>query len=113
MKKENRLKLNKDFRRLYSRGNCGVAGSVVVYAMKNKKHTIRVGLTVSKGVGNAVKRNRAKRLMRAAFDALKQNISVGYDIIIVARNRIVDKKSTQVTYDLKSALIKTDLYISE
>ncbi len=111
MKKEKRLKLNKDFRRLYARGKSGVSGCVVVYALKNKRKTIRVGLTVSKGVGNAVKRNRAKRIMRVAFDALEGNIANGYDIIIVARNRIEGKKSGQVTRDLKAALIKTQLYV--
>lgn len=111
MKKEKILKLNKDFRRLYARGKSGVAGTIVVYALKNKRRTVRVGLTVSKGVGNAVKRNRAKRLMRVAFDSLENNIANGYDLIIVARNRIDGKKSGQVTHDLKAALIKTGLYI--
>ena len=111
MKNTTALKLNKDFRRLYARGKSGVAGTIVVYALKNKRRTVRVGLTVSKGVGNAVKRNRAKRLMRVAFDSLENNIANGYDLIIVARNRIDGKKSGQVTHDLKAALIKTGLYI--
>ena len=110
MKKENKLKLNKDFRRLYARGKSSVYGSVVVYAMKNKKGITRAGLTVGKGVGNAVKRNRAKRLMRVAFDNAFPHLQSGYDLIIVARNRIDGKKSGQVVHDLKKALTNLNLY---
>lgn len=104
MKKENRLKLNKDFKRLYARGKSTVYGCVVVYAMKNKHGDIRIGLTVGKGVGNAVKRNRAKRLLRVAADEVMPQLISGYDLILVARNRIDGKKSGQVSYDLKKAL---------
>lgn len=103
MKKENRLKLNRDFRRLYARGKCAAVGCVAVYAQVSKRPFTRVGLTVGKGVGNAVRRNRAKRLLRVAFDEAGQNLSGTYDLIIVARNRITDKKSGQVTKDLKKA----------
>lgn len=104
MKKENRLKLNKDFRRLYAKGKSTVYGCVVVYAMKNKRGTVRIGLTVGKGVGNAVKRNRAKRLLRVAADEAMPNLAPGYDLIFVARNRIDGKKSGQVSHDLLKAL---------
>ena len=55
------LKLNKDFRRLYARGKSVACGCVVVYCMKNRKDENRIGLTVGKTIGKAVKRNRAKR----------------------------------------------------
>ncbi len=103
MKKENVLKLNRDFRRLYARGKSAVCGCVVVYALKNKKGLLRAGLTVGKGVGGAVSRNRAKRIMRAAFDEAKLCVDSGYDIIIVARNRINGKKSGIVARDLIKA----------
>ena len=103
MKKENRLKLNRDFRRLYARGKCAAVGCIAVYAMASKRPFSRVGLTVGKGVGNAVRRNRAKRLLRVAFDEAGQNLAGSYDLIIVARNRIVDKKSGQVIRDLNKA----------
>ncbi len=109
MKRENRLKLNKDFRRLYARGKSIACGCVAVYAVKSNRNITRVGLTVGKGVGNAVKRNRAKRLLRAAFDCHAKSICGSYDLIIVARNRIVGKTCGQVTYDLGKAFSRLDL----
>ena len=113
MKKENRLKLNKDFRRLYARGKSSVNGCIVVYAMKSRYPKLRAGITVGKNVGNAVHRNRAKRLIRAAFDSLFSGICTGYDIIIVARTRINGKKMKQVSGDLKKALVALGLYAGE
>ncbi len=109
MKRENRLKLNRDFRKLYSKGKTASCGCVAVYALKTKRPLVRVGLTVGKGVGNAVKRNRAKRLLRVAFDNVSVGISGGYDIIIVARNRIDGKTSIQVTHDLKNAFNRLNI----
>ncbi len=110
MKKENRLKLNRDFRRLYAKGKNVACGCIAVYAAKTKRETVRAGLTVGKGIGNAVKRNRAKRLLRVAFDLACVNVKGGYDLIIVARNRIDGKNSLQVTHDLKRAFDTLGLY---
>ena len=110
MKKENRLKLNRDFRRLYAKGKNVACGCVAVYAVRTKRGIVRAGLTVGKGIGNAVKRNRAKRLLRAAFDSACVNVKGGYDLIIVARNRIDGKKSPEVIRDLNKAFEALKLY---
>lgn len=106
MKKFNRLKLNRDFRRLYAKGKNVASGCVAVYAVRSSRPYSRVGLTVGKGVGNAVKRSRAKRVLRVAFDNVSPMLSGSYDFIIVARNRIVGKKSDEVTRDLMNAITK-------
>lgn len=103
------LKLNKDFRRLYSRGKSCASGCVVVYSMRNRRGKNRIGLTVGKPVGKAVKRNRAKRLMRESYRPLSEDMLSGYDIIIVARTRINGKKCQEVHTDLKKALTKLGL----
>lgn len=109
------LKLNREFRRLYSRGKSCVSGTVVVYAMKNryKDESLRFGLTVSKTIGNAVKRNRAKRLMREAYYRFGDIIKPGYDFVIVARSRINGKKADCVSADFLNALRKLDLLKNE
>ena len=109
------LKLNSEFRRLYSRGKSCASGTIVVYAMKNryKPQSVRFGLTVSKTVGNAVKRNRAKRLMREAFYKFSDIIRPGYDFVIVARTRINGKKADSVINDFFNALKKLDLLKNE
>lgn len=109
MKNTQSIKLNKDFRRLYSRGKCFVSGYTVVYASENRQGQSRLGLTVSKSIGKAVKRNRLKRLMRESYRLMEDKINTGFDIIIVARNRAVGKTQQQIQKDIAYAMRKLEL----
>lgn len=111
---KNTIKLNREFRRCY-RGKSSVQGSLVVYAAKNSQNREknRLGITVSKTIGCAVKRNRAKRLLRQAFFETVLNQVVGFDIIIVARTRINGKKTDLVKRDFISALKELGLWNDE
>ncbi len=102
MKTYETFKLNKEFRRLYGRGKSLVFPSVVIYFTKNNLKKCRIGITVSKKIGSAVKRNRAKRVILAAFRKAFPLVSGGYDFVFVARVRTPNLKS-DVIYD---ALIK-------
>ena len=70
----------------------------------------RVGLSVSKKLGGAVVRNRAKRIIRAAYDTVKGDLSTGFLVVISARAAIVDQKSPAVEKDLKNAFSKLGLF---
>lgn len=111
----NTIKLNREFRKCYSRGKTCVSGCVVLYAVKNNRNNNinRFGLTVSKAVGCAVKRNRAKRLMREAYNSTVDFQTKGFDIIIVARARINGKKADAVKNDFVEALKKLGLWNDE
>ncbi len=101
------LKLNKEFRYLYSRGRNFVKPTVVVYLRKNKLNINRLGITSGKKIGNAVKRNRARRLIRTAYRNLLPLFNGCYDMVIVARTKTVFSNSITVTEELKECLIKT------
>ena len=103
------LKLNKDFRRLYYRGKNVVARCIVIYMQKNRFGHNRLGLTCSKTVGKATVRNRAKRLMRESYRLLETDLKQGYDIVIIARTRIVGKRYCDVSRDVKYAFSKLDM----
>lgn len=107
----NTLKLNKDFKRLYYRGKCVACHNVVIYAQKSRLEKTRIGLTCGKSVGGAVERNRAKRLMRECFRILSPRIAGNFDIVIVARSRICDKKCNDVLRDVKYAFKKLGIII--
>ena len=111
MKSAETLKLNKDFKRLYYRGKCAVSKTVVVYAQKNRRDCNRLGLTCGKSIGKAFRRNRAKRLMRESYRILSPEIKKGYDIVIIARSAIVDKKCGDVLKDLRFAMRKLDILL--
>ena len=63
-----------------------VTDHFIIYARKRRRKTNRVGITVSKKVGNAVVRNRVKRLVRECFRLLKQEVPKELDLVLVARN---------------------------
>lgn len=112
MSKIVRIKENHLFRRAYKKGKTLVSPYVAVYYMKNRTNNIRLGITAGKKIGGAVLRNRAKRLIRAAFISCLPNIPQGYDFIIVARMRILNVKSTVVAESLVKALKSAELYIN-
>jgi ribonuclease P protein component len=88
------LKLNSDFRRVYARGKAYTNPALVSYVLKNRAGICRIGITTSKKIGNAVQRNRARRVIRAAAEMLPE--IGGCDIVFVARTKTLRKKSTEL-----------------
>ena len=80
------LSENHRFRALYGKGKSKAGRYIVVYCMKNRRPVNRLGLTVSKKIGNAVTRNRIRRRMREAYRLNEAGFKSGFDIVIVARH---------------------------
>ena len=112
--KSEKLKLNKDFKRLYGRGHSHVAPQLVTYVMRSRRGVIRYGITTGKKVGCAVMRNRARRLIDAAMrECLKSIDCPGADIVFVARTRTLAAKSTEIAAIMKKQLILEGLILPE
>ena len=81
-------------------------------AHPEKKYTNRVGLSVTKKTGGAVERNRAKRIIRAAYRQLvsAKPLKAGFLIVISAKPEIAGKSSRDVYADLSHAMHKLDMY---
>jgi ribonuclease P protein component len=60
-------------------------GPLTLYALPNQLDHPRIGLSVSRRVGNAVRRNRIRRLLREAFRHMQYDLPRGYDLVIVVR----------------------------
>ena len=91
-----KLKSNGEFRRAYAKGKCLHDKAFTIYVYKNRKQGRRLGITTGKKLGNAVTRNRARRIIRVAFREISPMLKSGYDYVVVARPGIINMKSTQV-----------------
>lgn len=99
-----KLKTNPDFKRIYGRGKSFVSPQIVTYVIKTNRNTCRIGITTGKKLGCAVERNRARRVITAAFRDCLPNISKGCDIVFVARRRILRHKSYEIADIISSHL---------
>ena len=94
------LKKSKDFSVVYRRGQRVSLPGVLLYVRRTGRAYNRLGLAVGKKIGCAVERNRAKRILRAAYTLTEERFPVGVDMVAVALPQINGRKST----DLVAAL---------
>lgn len=103
MLRENVLRRKEDFNRVYKKGKSTGDRYVVIFCLKNDLGFNRISYLASKKVGNSVKRNRARRLMRESVRTTDLKFEQGYDIIIIARNTINDRKCADVKKSIEAA----------
>lgn len=85
MKFSESLKKNKDFQFVYKNGKSYANKYLVMYIVNNKTNQNRVGISVSKKVGNSVVRHRITRLIREVYRLNEEAFMNGLDIVIIAR----------------------------
>ena len=107
------LVLNTQFKKLYTKGSSYVSPSVVVYAKRNGLAHNRLGITVSKKIGKAVVRNRAKRRLREVYRINSANILQGYDFVLVARGRTAECPYDKLFADFVQAVKNLGVYKNE
>ena len=80
------LKKNKDFQKVYKKGKSYANKYLVMYVLKNDLEKNRIGISVSKKVGNSVIRHHLTRLIRESYRLHEDVFDNGLDIVIIARN---------------------------
>jgi len=86
------IKKNGDFKKIFSRGKSVADRYLVLYFLKNNLEICRFGFVVSKKIGNAVIRNRIRRLFREACRLNLEKFPAGYDFLLVARHNTTQLK---------------------
>ena len=90
------LKKNRDFQLTYKKGKSYANRYLVMYVRENGTSGNRLGLSVSKKVGNSVVRHRVTRLLRESYRLQEEHFRRGYDIIIIARASAKDKSYQEI-----------------
>ena len=85
MKKFNSIKKNSDFQKVYRTGRSFANKLLVMYVIKTEREDTRIGISVSKKVGNSVVRHHITRLVRESYRLNKDRVKTGLDIVVVAR----------------------------
>ena len=79
------LKNNRDFVNVYTSGKSYANKYLVIYTLKNNSDRNRLGISVSKKVGNSVVRHRIKRLVKESYRLHEKMFNSGLDIVVIAR----------------------------
>jgi ribonuclease P protein component len=81
--KSHRIRSREEFSAVFDDGTKVTKGPLLVFGRANQLKHPRLGLSISRRVGNAVKRNRIKRLIRESFRLMQHDLPAGYDFVIV------------------------------
>jgi len=98
------LKKNNEFRYVFSAGNRKSGRYVILYMLPGKQERNRVGIIVKKNIGNAVQRNKIKRRLREVWWNRCNQLISGYDIVILARKKILQARFKEIETELKKLI---------
>lgn len=108
--REERIRKRQDYLRIYEQGVRTYSKRFTIITLANQAGIRRLGITVSKKTGNAVQRNRIKRILREFFRLNKSRLPASQDIVIIAKKGILPLMYGDVCTELLSRLShKTDV----
>ncbi|OGO27330.1 MAG: ribonuclease P protein component [Chloroflexi bacterium RBG_16_54_18] len=96
MKRKFRLRKSTEFQRVRRYGSSFAHPLIVLLALPNEQEFSRFGIAAGRSLGNAVHRNRAKRLMRAALQPLFRHVAPGWDVLLIARKPLLGASFPQI-----------------
>ncbi len=96
MKQTQSIKSNEDFKEIYRTGKSYANKYLIMYVKRNDTETNRIGISVSKKVGNSVIRHRITRLIRESYRLSEDSFLRGLDIVVVARAGAKEKDYSEI-----------------
>lgn len=109
MRKSYRVKRKQDFNDIFTSGNHVANRKFVIYRLAKKQEHFRVGLSVSKKLGNAVVRNQIKRRIRHVLTELRSDL-VADDFVVIARKGVEELSYREIKENLIHVLKLAKLY---
>jgi ribonuclease P protein component len=105
-----KLKKNCEIQTVFEKGHSIYGRYIVVYFLRNSFQNVRIAFCVGRKIGNAVKRNRIKRLLREAVRAVNCNLSLPeWDILLVARGFILTANLESIIQEIEHILVKASI----
>jgi len=104
------LKKNREFQHVYNKGKSLASKHIVLFVLRNGKGVNRLGISASKKIGKAVKRNKQRRRLKEAFRTLENRVCVGHDIVILPRVAISEISFVDVKSELNHLLRKHGIW---
>jgi ribonuclease P protein component len=105
--KSSRLRRGSEIRRVIREGRRWKSPAFIVYAGRSDGERSRLGLIVGRRTGNAVERNRAKRILRETFRRMHREIKDGTDLVVRTGPLITARSSREIADDFRKALENT------
>ena len=103
------LKSSQDIQSVRQNGNSFSNGWLVLVAAQNELDASRAAIIASRSVGGAVQRERCKRVLRARLNRFSGELRQGFDILLIARKRLLDAKPVEIDQAVHSLLVKAGL----
>ncbi|MEG1499567.1 MAG: ribonuclease P protein component [Clostridia bacterium] len=113
IKKEHRLRKNKQFNYIYKRGIAKHSKFLTVVFVKTKFQPFKVGFTVSKKIGNSVVRSKVKRRLRESFNLIENKIDPSNNYIFLAKDGISLLSFIEIKDAMNNLLEKAKLFKNE
>ena len=110
MKKSFRVKREKDFKAIFTDGISFANRKFVVYQLENQKSHFRVGLSVSKKLGNAVTRNQIERRIRHILLSVREHLADNVDFVVIARKGVEGLDYAEMEKNLLHVLKLSKIY---
>ncbi|MGI6413428.1 MAG: ribonuclease P protein component [Syntrophomonadaceae bacterium] len=107
--KKYRISHQEEYQELYKKGKKFTGKYIIVYIKGNNLHHNRFGIVVSKKVGNAVIRNRAKRQIRAVIQEINRGMIGSNDMVVIAKSNISKSSYCVIKKDFCGILRKAGL----
>jgi ribonuclease P protein component len=107
-----RLTRSEDFQKVRRTGKSYAHPLLVLVVRANDGSHVLVGVAAGRAVGSAVKRNRAKRLLRAAMQLFVENLPTGWDLVLIARSPLPSSSLLEVRGALHGLLNRAQLLVS-
>ena len=109
LKRRFRLTSNTDFERVRRFGKSYAHPFIVLVVLPNEMDQSRFGISAGRSIGNAVQRNRAKRILREAIRPLIPGIAAGWDLVILARKPMANARYDEISTALTNLLSQARL----